>query len=166
MATLGTVRLVITRFDFRIHYQKLTFHNEWHNIWMFPSVRGPPNASCQTWHVGKQLPTDDWHSVLSPNGSWHQCSIRQGKILDTREMEELNQSQVGIQEWELDRVHQSLGLCIVYLKWYDTYHNTHEAIFDMYQQYILSGSPSPSTKQTSYIHKLHGNLGILMTKIP
>ncbi len=32
-----------------------------------------------------------------------------------------------------------IGLCIVYLKQYDTYHDTHEAIFDMYQQYILSG---------------------------
>ncbi len=29
-----------------------------------------------------------------------------------------------------------LGLCIIYFKWYDTYHDTHEVIFDMYQQYI------------------------------
>ncbi len=31
-------------------------------------------------------------------------------------------------------------LCIIYFKWYDTYYDTHvhEAIFDMYQQYILS----------------------------
>ncbi len=32
-----------------------------------------------------------------------------------------------------------VGLYIIYLKQYDTYHDTHEAIFDMYQQYILSG---------------------------
>ncbi len=36
-------------------------------------------------------------------------------------------------------MYSSVGLCIVYFKLYDTYHNTHEAIFDMYQQYILSG---------------------------
>ncbi len=34
---------------------------------------------------------------------------------------------------------RGLGLCIVYFKRYDTYHDTHEAIFDMYQRYILSG---------------------------
>ncbi len=32
-----------------------------------------------------------------------------------------------------------LGLCIVYFKQYDTYHDTHEAIFNMYQRYVLSG---------------------------
>ncbi len=32
-----------------------------------------------------------------------------------------------------------IGLCIIYFKRYDTYHNTHEAIFDMYQRYMLSG---------------------------
>ncbi len=32
-----------------------------------------------------------------------------------------------------------LGLCIIYFKRYDTYHDTHEVIFDMYQRYILSG---------------------------
>ncbi len=32
-----------------------------------------------------------------------------------------------------------LGLCIIYFKRYDTYHDTHQAIFDMYQRYILSG---------------------------
>ncbi len=32
-----------------------------------------------------------------------------------------------------------LELCIIYFKRYDTYHDTHEAIFDMYQRYILSG---------------------------
>ncbi len=32
-----------------------------------------------------------------------------------------------------------LGLCIVYFKRYDTCHDTHEAIFDMYQHYVLSG---------------------------
>ncbi len=26
-----------------------------------------------------------------------------------------------------------VGLCIVYFKQYDTYYNTHEAIFDMYE---------------------------------
>ncbi len=31
------------------------------------------------------------------------------------------------------------GLCIVYFKRYDTYHDTHQAISDMYQRYILSG---------------------------
>ncbi len=31
-----------------------------------------------------------------------------------------------------------LGLYIVYFKWCDTYHDTHEVTFDMYQQYILS----------------------------
>ncbi len=31
------------------------------------------------------------------------------------------------------------GLYIFYFMWYDTYHDTHEAIFDMYQWYILSG---------------------------
>ncbi len=33
---------------------------------------------------------------------------------------------------------EGLGLCIVYFMQYDTYHDTHEAIFDMYQRYILS----------------------------
>ncbi len=30
------------------------------------------------------------------------------------------------------------GLCIVYFKRYDTYHDTHQVISDMYQRYILS----------------------------
>ncbi len=34
---------------------------------------------------------------------------------------------------------QSLGLCIVYFKRYDTYNDTNEAIFDMYERIILSG---------------------------
>ncbi len=29
-----------------------------------------------------------------------------------------------------------LGFYIIYFKRYDTYHDTHEAIFDMYQQYF------------------------------
>ncbi len=32
----------------------------------------------------------------------------------------------------------SLGLCIIYFKRYDTYHDSDEVIFDMHQQYILS----------------------------
>ncbi len=32
-----------------------------------------------------------------------------------------------------------LGLCIIYFKRYDTYHDTHEEIINMYQLYILSG---------------------------
>ncbi len=41
-------------------------------------------------------------------------------------------------EWQTSIQGMSLiGLCIVYFKWYDTYHDTDEAIFDMYR-YILS----------------------------
>ncbi len=36
-------------------------------------------------------------------------------------------------------IDKRLGLCIVYFKRYDTYHDTHEVIFDMYQRYIWSG---------------------------
>ncbi len=32
-----------------------------------------------------------------------------------------------------------LGLYIVYFMRFDTYHDTHEVIFDMYQRYILYG---------------------------
>ncbi len=32
-----------------------------------------------------------------------------------------------------------MGLCIVYFKRYDTYHDAHKAIFDMYTQNILYG---------------------------
>ncbi len=37
---------------------------------------------------------------------------------------------------------------------YDTYHNTHEVIFDMYQWYILSDF---RPKINWYVHKFHGN---------
>ncbi len=32
-----------------------------------------------------------------------------------------------------------LGLYIIYFKQYNTYHDIHEVIFDIYQRYILSG---------------------------
>ncbi len=54
-----------------------------------------------------------------------------------------------------------LGLCIIYFMRCDTYHDIHEAIFDMYQQCILSGF----RQKPWYIHKFHGNLWILMTQI-
>ncbi len=54
--------------------------------------------------------------------------------------------------------HCLIGLYIVYFMRYDTYYDTHEVIFDMYQQYILS-----DFKQKNLIR--HRNLGILMTKI-
>ncbi len=28
---------------------------------------------------------------------------------------------------------EAIGLYIIYFKWYDTYHDTHEVMFDMYQ---------------------------------
>ncbi len=43
---------------------------------------------------------------------------------------------------------------------YNTYRDTHEAIFDMCQQFCLILDQKPI-----YVHKFHGNLGILMTKI-
>ncbi len=51
-----------------------------------------------------------------------------------------------------------IGLYIVYFMWYDTYHDTHEAIFNMYQQYILSDF----RPKNLIFHKI---LGILLTKI-
>ncbi len=36
------------------------------------------------------------------------------------------------------KVLSRLGLYLIYFKWYNTYHDTQEVIFDMYQQYILS----------------------------
>ncbi len=38
-----------------------------------------------------------------------------------------------------------VGLFIIYFKQYNTYHDTHEVIFDMYQQYILSGGLTDNT---------------------
>ncbi len=38
---------------------------------------------------------------------------------------------------------QEVRLCIVYLKRYDTYNDTHNVIFDMYQRCILSGFYRP-----------------------
>ncbi len=55
-----------------------------------------------------------------------------------------------------------LGLCIIHFKRYNTYHDIHEAIFDMYQQYILSGFSPPKIIYLQ-ISKEFGNL---MTKIP
>ncbi len=36
-------------------------------------------------------------------------------------------------------VQKTFGLCIVYFKRYDMYQDTHEAIIDIYQRYILFG---------------------------
>ncbi len=44
-----------------------------------------------------------------------------------------------ISKFTIEKIETGLGLCIVYFKLYDVYHDTHEAIFDMYQWYILSG---------------------------
>ncbi len=55
----------------------------------------------------------------------------------------------------------SIRLCIFYCKWYDTYHDKHEAIFDMYQRYILSGFRQKLDISTNF----HRNLGILMTNL-
>ncbi len=35
--------------------------------------------------------------------------------------------------------YSAAGLYVIYFKRYDTYHDTHEVIFDIYQQYIFSG---------------------------
>ncbi len=58
----------------------------------------------------------------------------------------------------------TLELCIVYFKRCDTYHNTHEVIFDMYQQYILSDFRSKKLDISK--HSQEFGLGILMTKYP
>ncbi len=42
-----------------------------------------------------------------------------------------------------------IGLYIIYFMRYDTYHDTHEVMFDMYQRYILSGfDPTPTLAQS------------------
>ncbi len=58
-----------------------------------------------------------------------------------------------LEYWEHNQYTHSclcqLGLCIIYFKRYNTYHDTYEAIFDMYQRYILSGF---RPKQMIYPH--------------
>ncbi len=61
------------------------------------------------------------------------------------------------------QLRSGVGLCIIYFKRYDTYHDTHEAIFDMYQRYILSSFFTK--KNLIYPQSFHRKLEILMTKI-
>ncbi len=75
----------------------------------------------------------------------HQMAITGGTVTDLLKCTKCGKRNVTYNQVRLDVhyecVHHrvALGLCIVYFKRYDTYHNTHEAIFDMYQRYILSG---------------------------
>ncbi len=49
---------------------------------------------------------------------------------------------------------------LVCFKRFNKYHDTHEPIFDTYQHFVLF------IPTTCYLHKFHGILGILLTKIP
>ncbi len=74
---------------------------------------------------------------------------------------ELASSDVSIPSQSLNCIVLPLSLYILYFRRYDTYHDTHEVIFDVYQRYILSGF----RPKTWYVHKFDGNFGILMTKL-
>ncbi len=46
----------------------------------------------------------------------------------------------AVVQWLATESQQNMvELCIVYFKRYNIYHDTHDAIFNMYQRYILSG---------------------------
>ncbi len=91
--------------------------------------------SCKTRkYIGQTLLVLEWDPLLADRGdSWGFPSVWKFHLTDATCM--------------VEDVSQSCGycrpicvvLCIVYFKRYDRYHDRHEVIFNMYQQYILSG---------------------------